>query len=176
MDLKKRSLFSRTFCMAILASLASVVASHAAGTADQKPVPIHIQAVRLDSYNEENKAIFSGDVVAKKAEMTIYADQMTVYYRKADKKDPEAGEGAEEVEKIFAKGHVKIIKGKRIATGDEAVYYSQEQNVILTGNPRAWEGTNMIKGDRITIFTAEDRSIVESQAGNRVEALVYPRK
>ncbi|MDO9462916.1 MAG: LptA/OstA family protein, partial [Deltaproteobacteria bacterium] len=64
----------------------------------------------------------------------------------------------------------------RIATGDEAVYYEAEQNVILTGNPKVWEGNSMIKGSKITVFLDEDRSIVESQEENRVEAIVYPEK
>ncbi len=166
----------RKFCILILMLFAQAVVAYAGDTSDRKGTPIRIQASRLDSYNEEKKIIFSGDVVAKKAEMTIYADQMTVYYRKTEGKDAGQGGDAEEVEKIFAKGHVRIVKNNRTATGDDAVYYSAEQNVILTGNPRVWEGNNMVKGDKITIFLDEDRSIVESQEGNRVEAIVYPKK
>lgn len=176
MDWKKRSLFWARCCTCTLLLLAPVAALHAADTANAKPVPTRIQANRMDSYNEENKIIFTGDVVAKKNEMTIYADHMTVYYRKVEKKDAAPGEGAEEVEKIFAKGHVKIIKNKRVATSEEAVYHSAEQNLVLTGNPEVWEGNNMVKGDKITIFLAEDRSIVESREGKRIEAIVYPNK
>lgn len=176
MDLKDCFLLLKMFLVCTLALFALSTASYATETPNRKAVPIHIKANRLDSYNKENKIIFTGDVIAKKAELTIYADQMTVFYRKAEGKEAGQGESADQVEKIFAKGHVKITKEKRIATGDEAVYYEAEQNVILTGNPKVWEGNSMIKGNKITVFLAEDRSIVESQEGDRVEAIVYPKK
>lgn len=171
---KKHRLLFKRFCICFLMLLAPVAVLHAADNSKRKTTPIHIQAARLDSYNEQKKIIFSGDVVAKKAEITIYADQMTVFYRKVEDKEGRSGENTEQVEKIFAKGQVKITKGKHIATGNEAVYYEAEQYVILTGNPRVWYGTSMVKGDKITVFLAEDRSIVESQPGRRIEAVVYP--
>jgi lipopolysaccharide export system protein LptA len=175
MYLKSLFLFFKMFLVCTLALFALSTAS-STETPNRKAVPIHIKANRLDSYNKENKIIFTGDVIAKKAELTIYADQMTVFYRKAEGKEAGQGEGADQVEKIFANGHVKITKGKRIATGDEAVYYEAGQDVSLTGNPKVWEGNSMIKGSKITVFLDEDRSIVESQEGNRVEAIVYPEK
>lgn len=176
MDLKGCFILFKMFLVCAMSLFALSTASHATETPNRKAVPIHIKANRLDSYNKENKIIFTGDVIAKKAELTIYADQMTVFYRKAEGKEAGQGEGADQVEKIFANGHVKITKGNRIATGDEAVYYEAEQNVILTGNPKVWEGNSMIKGGKITVFLDEDRSIVESQKENRVEAIVYPKK
>jgi len=176
MDLKGCFLLFKMFLVCTLALFALSTASYATETPNRKAVPIHIKATRLDSYNKENKIIFTGDVIAKKAELTIYADQMTVFYRKAEGKEGGQGESSDQVEKIFAEGHVKIIKGKRIATGDEAVYYEAEQNVILTGDPKVWEGNSVIKGSKITVFLDEDRSIVESREENRVEAIVYPEK
>ncbi len=176
MDSKDCFLLLKMFLVCTLALFALSTASYATETPNRKAVPIHIKANRLDSYNKENKIIFTGDVIAKKAELTIYADHMTVFYRKAEGKEAGQGESADQVEKIFARGHVKITKAKRIATGDEAVYYEAEQNVILTGNPKVWEDNSMIKGNKITVFLAEDRSIVESQEGDRVEAIVYPKK
>lgn len=143
-------------------------------TGEGKVTPIRIHSSRLESFNDQRKVIFTGDVVAKRAGMTLYADQMTVIYRKdQDKKGPSKNTNKEQVETIIAKGHVKITKGKRVATGTEGVYNDAEQNIVLTGNPQVWQGENMVKGDKITVFLAEDRSIVECQAGNRVEAVVY---
>lgn len=144
------------------------------GSTGNKTVPIYIKAMRLETFNDRNKIVFTGSVVAKRADATLYADQMTVLYRKEEEKGQNKKSGhKEQVDVIFAQGHVKIVRGNRIATGDDGVYHDSEKNVVLTGNPRIWEGDNMVKGDKITVFLAEDRSIVESNAGNEVEAVIY---
>jgi lipopolysaccharide export system protein LptA len=49
----------------------------------------------------------------------------------------------------------------------------------MTGNPKVWQGKNIITGDKIIIFVKEDRVEVESnkQKGGkpgRVNAIIYP--
>ncbi|MFH1148147.1 MAG: LptA/OstA family protein, partial [Pseudomonadota bacterium] len=114
------------------------------GATEKKTVPIQIKAMRLETFNDQNKIVFTGSVVARRADATLHADRMTVLYRKEgkaeDKGQKRKSGHKEQVDMIFAEGNVKIVKGNRIATGDEGVYHDSEKNVILTGNPRVWEG------------------------------------
>lgn len=167
-----RSTAMKTVCLVILV----LAFCHSAAYGQTKRgslIPIKIQSTRLESFNEQRKIIFTGNVVARRAETTIWADQMTVLYRKDDKKTSSKNSGKEQVETIMAKGHVKITKGNRTATGAEGIYHDAEQTVVLTGNPQVWQDENMVKGDKITVYLAEDRSLVECNEGNRVEAVVY---
>lgn len=114
------------------------------------------------SMNADNKAktiVFTENVVVVKGETTIYADVMTVFYDAND-----------DIDRIECKGSVKIIKGPKTAVSKEAVYYDKEDKVILTGEPKVWEGNNLVTGTKMTMFLSEDRSIVE---GSRVT--LYPK-
>jgi lipopolysaccharide export system protein LptA len=82
----------------------------------------------------------------------------------------EDGEG--QIEKIIARGNVQFENETKRATGKEAVYLANERKVVLTGDARAWEGENEVSGNQMTIFLDEDKSIVESGAGQRVEVYI----
>ena len=68
-----------------------------------------------------------------------------------------------------------MTQGKRVATGDEAIYYRDSNKVILTGNAVLSEGKNSVKGDRVIVFLNENRGIVESDTQKQVKAIIYPQ-
>ena len=73
-------------------------------------------------------------------------------------------------------GNVRIItKDCRIGTAKRAEYYDAEQRVVLIGNARVWQDDNVVTGERITIYLAEDRSVVEGGKQERVKAVFYPQ-
>jgi lipopolysaccharide export system protein LptA len=113
--------------------------------------PTTITASTLIADNKARTAIFEGSVVAKNDDLTIHSDRMLVYYAEDGK-----------VTKIEAAGHVKVIKGERIITSDEATYFTEEEKVVFTGKPRAMEGGNVVSGTKMTYFMKEDRSLVEN--------------
>ena len=49
------------------------------------------------------------------------------------------------------------------------------QRVVLIVNARVWQDDAVVTGDRITIFLAEDRSIVQGGREERVKAIFYPK-
>jgi lipopolysaccharide export system protein LptA len=74
-------------------------------------------------------------------------------------------------------GAVRIItRDCRTGTAQRAEYYDAEQRVVLIGDARVWQEENVVTGERITIFLAEDRSMVESGAGGRVKGVFYPER
>jgi lipopolysaccharide export system protein LptA len=145
-----------------------------------KAQPIEIVSERMDAYNEKKLVVFSGSAVATQGDKTIKSDRLLFYY-KNDSRVPEKG-GAQNVgntgdlEKIEAKGRVSVIQGERIVTGDDAIYYQDSQQIIMTGNAVMREGRNVIRGDRIVVFLNEDRGIVESIEKSRVKAIIYPEE
>ncbi len=113
--------------------------------------PINITSETLTSDNKAHTALFEGKVVAKTTDTTIYSDKMLVFYR----------EGGGEVTKIEATGNVKLLKDGRLITSREATYYADEDKVVFTGEPRAEDGENVVTGDTMTYYIAQDRSYVE---------------
>ncbi len=86
------------------------------------------------------------------------------------------GLGGEKIEKIIARGHVRLIQGNRSAEGEEAIFYSVERKVVLTGNPILRQAQDQISGARVTVFLDKEISIVEGKGETRVQAVIYPEK
>ncbi len=112
--------------------------------------PVEITAERLTADNRAHTAVFEGSVVARQGEVTLYADWMKVFYS-----------GSGDVREIRARGNVKLTKGGREITSEEAVYYRDEQKVVFSGNPVAAEGNGTISGSRMVYYLVDDRSVVE---------------
>jgi lipopolysaccharide export system protein LptA len=60
-----------------------------------------------------------------------------------------------------------------VATGEEAVYYKDRDEVVLRGNPQLWRAENTLKGERIIFNLKTNKVLVESSAQKRVEAFLY---
>jgi len=128
--------------------------------------PVTIDADQLENLQKEGLVVFTGNVVANQNNSTHYSDRMEVYL---DAK----GDG---IVRTVSTGNVKIVtRDCRIGTAKRAEYYDAEQRVVLIGTARVWQEDNVVTGERITIYLAEDRSVVEGGKQERVKAVFYPR-
>lgn len=153
-----------------------------------------ITAQKMTVRNQESKAIFEGAVVLTKGTLVVHSDAMVVSFRPSDQpavaakpgdqKTPGTTEiaGAEKgmrtgtdtlpimanrsVSMIEATGRVRIQKADGKATCRKAVYYQDEEKIVLTGDPVAWQKGTRVTGKQITMYLAEERSVVEG--GSRV--------
>jgi lipopolysaccharide export system protein LptA len=57
-----------------------------------------------------------------------------------------------------------------------AVFTNAEQKIVLTGQPKVWQGRDMVSGEKITILLEEDKSFVEGGPERRVEVILYPKE
>ncbi|WAC07883.1 MAG: lipopolysaccharide transport periplasmic protein LptA [Thermodesulfobacteriota bacterium] len=131
--------------------------------------PVNITSDRMVADNRNRTVSFLGNVVAKREDMIIFSDQLSTVYTEQNT-----------VEKIIARGNVKINQTDRTATCQEATFFQlPQQKVVMTGKPKVWQGKNIITGDKIIVFIKEDRVEVESgkqEDGKkgRVNAIIYP--
>jgi lipopolysaccharide export system protein LptA len=153
-------------------------------------VPLRITAARLEADQKERIIIFTGQVKAIYGDATLYADQLRVYFKAKDesaqkaapvpqeKKDqsPLGDLGAEKIDRIVAKGNVRMVQEDRVATGDEGIYYKDRDEVVLRGNPQVWRAENTLKGERIIFNLKTNKVLVESSPQRRVEALLYSKE
>jgi lipopolysaccharide export system protein LptA len=113
--------------------------------------PMVITSRHMEAEQLGDKVTFTGDVILKKENMTLYSDSMVVLYDVQTK-------GVREIE---AQGNVVVRKEGRVALSNKASYYSSEEKIVLTGDARIIENENQLGGERITLFMRNDRSIVE---------------
>ena len=136
------------------------------GAADGRNAPVTVDADQLENIQKEGLVVFTGNVVATQNSSTQWADRMEVYLD--DKGD--------RIVRTISTGNVRIItRDCRSGTAKRAEYYDAEQRVVLIGNARVWRDDNVVTGERITIFLAEDRSLVEGGQQERVKAVFYPK-
>ena len=156
------SLFLALTLLAVPLSLSQEAAKKKISNKGKKE-PIEITSNRMRSENGGQKIIFSGNVMAIQADMTITADIMEVY-NTPDKK---------QTEEIVAIGNVDIVRGEKRMKGDRAVYLDQLQKIILTGSPKAiaWEGKDIIEGQEMIFLIEKDRFLVNE----RVRARLFPK-
>jgi lipopolysaccharide export system protein LptA len=128
--------------------------------------PVTVDADQLENLQKEGLVVFTGNVVATQNSSTQYADRMEVYL----------DDKGNRIVRTVSTGNVRIItKDCRTGTAKRAEYYDAEQRVVLIGNARVWRDDNVVTGERITIYLAEDRSVVEGGQQERVKAVFYPK-
>jgi lipopolysaccharide export system protein LptA len=164
----------KAFVLAPAILLAVLVASGLAAdgkgklprSSDQGALPIEITADRLSADNAKNSVTFEGTVHAKQGDVTLHADKIYAEYSKS----------AGAIEKIVADGNVRVTQPGRSATSARAVFYNLEQRIVLSGNTVLTQGENTLKGETVTIFLRENRSVVSGgEGGGRVSGVIYPK-
>lgn len=153
-----------------------------------------ITAEKMTVKNQENKAVFEGTVVLTRGSLVVRSDIMVVLFKPSDQPSSEMGTasvnappdgtgvsgkgarssagslpttGNRSVRMIEATGRVMIEKDEGRATSQKAVYLADEEKIVLTGEPVAWQKGTRVTGQKITMYLAEDRSVVEG--GSRVQ-------
>lgn len=127
--------------------------------------PLVIKSDELQADTKSKTATFSGKVVAKQDDITIYCDRLVVRY----------AEHGGQVDKVDAFGNVRIVQQNRIGTGQHGTYFSKEGKITLTGNPRVVQGKDMVSGQEITYFVNEEKSLVTGSSKERVTAVIHPK-
>jgi lipopolysaccharide export system protein LptA len=147
--MSKRS-FRNSLCL--VASLLVIAAtSVAARSGKNTREPLVIISNSMEAEKLGDKVTFTGKVTLKKEGMTLTSDVMIVYY----------DVGSKDIRKVEAHGNVVVRREGRVALSNNALYSSREETIVLTGNASISENENKIGGEKITLFMADDRSIVE---------------
>ena len=168
----------------VLVATFVAVGGHGAfvSNADEKPPPksdkppekIHITADRLEADNEARHAEFIGHVVAIQGKAKIESDRLKIYYKQDVDKDKKDKTTQDYIEKVVARGNVKIVLDDQVAYTNQAVYMADTGIFVLTGpQTKVASGKNFITGDKITLRRNENRMTVVGNPNQRVEAVFY---
>ena len=159
---------SITFPITLLSVLLSPLLGMSPLWAAEEP-PIQIEANHMLSVEKTNNVQFSGDVDAKQGDVRIRCDEMTVYYTAAEKLTGKVANKSQQVEKLFCDGNVEVTKGEWLGSSQKMLYIKKVRQVILTGKAKAWQGQNVVNGEKIIYYLDEGRSEV---VGGRPETTV----
>jgi lipopolysaccharide export system protein LptA len=137
--------------------------------------PIRIEAERLEVFDKDQKAVYSGDVVAVRGTTVTRASAVTIYYennRQGQGADaPATQDGA--LKRIEFKGQVSVVNGTQTATAREMIYDARAKTVTLRGNAVVADGPNVQKGE-LMVYNTEDSIARITNPGGRVQGVFTP--
>jgi len=156
-----RTLFDgyRRWAVVLLVGLAGPCFGAELGRWTDGKEPIQIDSQSLEARANEGVVVFRGEVVARQGEMTLQAEEVTVHV------DPKTSE----IRSVEARGSVRIQRQELVATGREADFDVVGGVLSLTGEAKAWQGRNVVAGERIILYLADNRTVVEG-----ARAVLFP--
>lgn len=149
------------FVLMMLCAAIGAVAQAQVDVSHDSSSPVEITADSLEVLQEDQVAVFSGNVEAIQGELNIRADKMTVHYR--DSKNKKAKQDS--VSKIETDGHVFLSGPKETAQGDKGMYDVDQKTVTLTGKVVLTSGKNVVKGEKLVYNIATGQSRMVSGNG-----------
>lgn len=139
----------------------------------QEPAPgagvVDIEAGEMEILETDKRAIFRGDVVAKRPSDTIRCQEMIVNYVDVKQSD---GSMATEVDKLDCKSAVTITTATQTITGDVATFQLRRDLLDVTGNVKVVQGKTVIRGPHLTVDLKTKRT---KMAGGRVKGRFVPK-
>lgn len=167
---------------ALLAGLlaACLIAAAPAGAQQQGPfggfkhdnsAPIEITSDALEVEQANNRAIFTGDVVAGQGTLRLSAERVEVYY---DTEDNSGETGA--IKRLRAEGGVLLSNGAETAKGAWGEYDVVAGLMRMGGSVVLTQGENAISGESLVIDLNRGTGKIEAgkSASGRVKSVFRP--
>ncbi len=157
--------------------------------------PIEITSDSLEVLQQENKAIFTGHVIATQGDVKMKSEKMTVFYKSSDKGKPviAKNKNAKEekktspapaeknsIEKIIVEKNVFLSTPEETASGSSGLYDVVNNKIFLNDNVVLTRDKNVLKGNNLVYDFATGKSVLTSdkiisgQQKQRVKALFIP--
>ena len=135
-------------------AIALAAAATAQGRHDSA-APIDFGADHIELQDKANRAILSGNVAVRQAEMRLTAARMTVSYT------GQVVDGSPQVSRLDASGGVTVTRPEQTARGQYAVYDINRRLVTLLGAVTLLQGSNVLNGGRATINLDTGRATID---------------
>jgi lipopolysaccharide export system protein LptA len=150
--------------------LASVFASCLAAipAVAQEGGAVDIEAGQMEILESDKRAIFTGDVIAKRTNETIRADKMEVTY--VEVKQPD-GTSKTEVDKLVCTGGISITTATQKITGTTATFYVLKDELVVVGNVKVVQGKTTLRGPELVVNLKTRKTVMK---GGRVKGTLVP--
>lgn len=120
--------------------------------------PVDFSAAHIELQDKAHRAILSGGVTLKQAEMTLQADRITVTYT------GEVLQGAPKATRFDAAGGVTVTRPNQTARSQYAVYDLNKRVITMLGAVTLTQGGNTVSGGRLTINLDTGRAVIDGSS------------
>ncbi len=114
--------------------------------------PVDVAADRIEVQDRADRAILSGNVVARQAELTLSAARVTVVY---------TGGGGVKINRIDASGGVTVKSPGETARGQIAIYDLDRKIITMIGDVSLVQKDARVNGARLVIDLDSGRAVMD---------------
>jgi lipopolysaccharide export system protein LptA len=114
--------------------------------------PVDVGADRIEVQDRADRAIFSGNVVVRQADLTLNAARLTVAY---------SSSGGIEIQRFDASGGVTLRSPSETARGQFAIYDLNRRLITLVGGVTLTRGDSNVNGGRLVIDLDSGRAVMD---------------
>ncbi|MBC3940432.1 MULTISPECIES: LptA/OstA family protein [Sphingomonas] len=120
--------------------------------------PIDFGADHIELQDKANRAILSGNVAVKQAEMTLNSARMTVAYT------GQVIGGNPQVSRLDASGGVIVKRPDQTARSQYAIYDLNRRVITMLGAVTLTQAGNTVNGGRLTMNLDTGRSVIDGSS------------
>ncbi len=120
--------------------------------------PIDFGANAIELQDKANRAVLSGNVQVRQAEMTLNAQRMTVAYT------GQVVGGSPQVSRLDASGGVTVRRPDQTARSSYAIYDLNRRIITMLGAVSLTQGSNTVNGGRLTINLDTGRAVIDGSS------------
>jgi lipopolysaccharide export system protein LptA len=165
MGVGKAGIILATTVLAATAALAQVKqqSSVSALKGHNTNAPVDVTSDRIEVQDRADRAIFTGNVHAVQAEMTLDTPRLTVAYSGGAAATNSAANNGNSVQihRLDAAGGVVVKSPTETAKGDFGIYDLDRKLITLIGNVQLNRDTNQVNGSRLVIDLDSGRAVVD---------------
>lgn len=146
--------------------------------------PINIEADKLDVFQKDGRAVYTGNVIAVRGETTMKCSQLIVFFDQSkantgqQKPAGSGGDQGEALKKLECKGPVSVVSKSetktQVVTGQNAVFDRVSNIVLVRGNVTLADGGNVTQCESFTYNTDSKIANCVPVAGGRVRGVFEP--
>jgi lipopolysaccharide export system protein LptA len=149
----------KRFLLVVPALVAAALLSPALGQSALKghnsDAPVDVAADRIEVQDRADRAVFSGNVVVRQAELTMTAARLTVAYSSA---------GGIQIQRLDASGGVTVRSPTETARGRFAIYDLPKRIITLIGGVTLTRGASQVNGGRLVLDLDTGRAVLDGGA------------
>jgi len=127
--------------------------------------PVDVTADRIEVQDRADRAMFTGNVHVKQAELSLDTERLTVAYSNSN---------GVQIQRLDAAGGVVVRSPSETAKGDFGIYDLDRKLITLIGAVQLNRGDNQVNGSRLVIDLDSGRAVIDggppgvNQTGGRV--------
>jgi len=139
--------------------------------------PVFVESDRLDGFQADGRAVYTGNVRATQGESQLTTDKLTAVCSRVAPAADQAADAAscEEIRSLIAENNVLFTAPRLQIKGDRAEYDYASDTITITGDViMRRESEAVIRGKKVVYQVSAGLASISS-SGDRVQAILQPQ-